>query len=48
MLVDPAMRMLKSPRPVTAFTLKANATAEAIAGAPGELMLGSVVPTVPG
>jgi hypothetical protein len=37
-----AMRTLKSPLPVTAFTLKANATREAIVGAPGELILGRV------
>jgi hypothetical protein len=36
---------LKKPADVTAFTLKANSTRAAIAGAPGELLLGRVVPT---
>ena len=37
-------RTLRKPVAVTAYTLKANATPEAIVGAPGELMLGRVVP----
>ena len=37
-------RSLKKPADVTAFTLKANATRAAIVGAPGELLLGRVVP----
>jgi hypothetical protein len=41
-LAGPAMRALKTPLAVTAFTLKANTTPEAIAGAPGELILGRV------
>ena len=32
------------PMPIAAFTLKANATPEAIVGAPGELLLGRVAP----
>jgi hypothetical protein len=39
------LRSLKKPVAVSAFTLKANATAEAILGAPGELVLGRVAPT---
>jgi hypothetical protein len=35
---------LKSPVPVAAFTVKANATPEAIVGAPGELVLARVAP----
>lgn len=42
---DAAMRTLRAPASVTAFTLKANTTREAITGAPGELILGRVVPT---
>ncbi len=38
------LRTLKSPVPVSAFTLKASATANAIVGAPGELVLGRVSP----
>jgi murein DD-endopeptidase MepM/ murein hydrolase activator NlpD len=38
------LRSLKKPLPVSAFTLKANATPEAIVGAPGELVLGRVAP----
>ena len=36
------LRALKKPVPVSAYTLKANATSEAIVGAPGELVLGRV------
>jgi hypothetical protein len=39
------LRVLKSPVAVAAYTLKANATPEAIAGAPGELVLGRVTPS---
>jgi hypothetical protein len=39
-----ALRTLKSPVPVSAFTLKANATPEALVGSPGELVLGRVTP----
>ncbi|MGH3128352.1 MAG: M23 family metallopeptidase [Gaiellaceae bacterium] len=39
------LRALKKPVAVSAFTLKANATPEAILGAPGELVLGRVAPT---
>jgi hypothetical protein len=39
------LRTLKKPVAVTASTLKANATPEAMLGAPGELMLGRVSPT---
>jgi Peptidase family M23 len=42
---DAAMRALKTPPSVTAFTLKANTTQEAIVGAPGELILGRLAPT---
>jgi peptidase M23-like protein len=38
------LRPLKKPADVTAFTLKANTTRAAIVGAPGELLLGRVVP----
>jgi len=41
---DSTLRTLKRPIAVTASTLKANATTEAILGAPGELMLGRVSP----
>jgi hypothetical protein len=44
-LAGSTMRALKKPVAVSAFTLKANATPEAIVGAPGELMLGRVAPT---
>ncbi len=37
-------RPLKKPAEVTAYTLKANATPGAIVGAPGELLLGRVMP----
>jgi hypothetical protein len=37
-------RTLKNPIAVSAYTLKANVTPEAIVGAPGELVLGSVMP----
>jgi hypothetical protein len=43
-LIGSALRPLKKPASVTAFTLKANATQEAIVGAPGELMLARVSP----
>ena len=39
------LRALKKPVAVMAYTLKANATPEAIVGAPGELVLGRVAPT---
>jgi hypothetical protein len=39
------LKTLRKPVPVTAFTMKANATPAAIAGAPGELLLGRVEPT---
>jgi hypothetical protein len=39
------LRTLKKPVPVSAYTLKANATSEAIVGAPGELVLGRVMTT---
>ena len=39
------LRTLKSPVAVAAFTVKANATPEAILGAPGELILGRIAPT---
>jgi hypothetical protein len=39
------LRSPKKPVAVSASTLKANATAEAIFGAPGELVLGRVAPT---
>jgi hypothetical protein len=39
------LRTLKKPVPIYASTLKANATPEAILGAPGELVLGRVTPT---
>ena len=42
-LAGPTLRALKSPVPVAAYTVKANATPEAIVGAPGELILGRVV-----
>jgi hypothetical protein len=38
-----ALKPVRKPKPVTAFTLKANTTAEAIVGAPGELLLARVV-----
>ena len=38
------MRAFKTPIPVAAFTLKANATSQAIIGAPGDLLLGRVAP----
>ena len=37
-----SLRLLKKPVPVSASTLKANATPEAIVGAPRELVLGRV------
>src|SRR5262245_43374918 len=39
-----ALRQLKKPPSVTAYTLKAKATKGAIVGAPGELQLGRVAP----
>ncbi len=44
-LTGSALRTLKTPVPVAAFTLKANTTSDAILGAPGELVLGRVVPS---
>ena len=44
-LAGPTLRTLKTPIRVAAFTLKANATPDAIVGAPGELLLGRVAPT---
>jgi hypothetical protein len=44
-LAGSTLRTLKKPVTVAAFTLKANATADAILGAPGELVLGRVAPT---
>ena len=41
-LTGATLRALKSPMPIAAYTLKANATSEAIVGAPGELLLGRV------
>jgi hypothetical protein len=41
---DAKLRSVRAPLPVTAFTLKANATREAILGAPRELLLGRVAP----
>jgi hypothetical protein len=38
-------RTLKKPLAVTAHTLKANTTTEAIVGAPGELVLGRIAPS---
>jgi hypothetical protein len=40
----PQLRAMRSPVSVAAYTLKANATPEAILGAPGELVLGRVSP----
>jgi hypothetical protein len=44
-LAGSTLRNLKKPVAVSAYTLKANTTPEAIVGAPGELVLGRVVPT---
>jgi hypothetical protein len=41
-LTGTTLRAFKTPIPVAAFTLKANATQAAIVGAPGELLLGRV------
>lgn len=41
---DARLRSVRTPMPVTAFTLKANATREAILGAPRKLLLGRVAP----
>ena len=43
-LAGATLRTLKRPVAVTAYTLKANTTPEAIVGAPGELVLGRVAP----
>ena len=43
-LESATLRALKTPIAVSASTLKANATPEAILGAPGELVLGRVAP----
>jgi hypothetical protein len=43
-LTGATMRAFKTPIPVAAFTLEANATSQAIIGAPGELLLGRVAP----
>ena len=43
-LAGSTLRALKKPVAVSAFTVKANATPEAILGAPGELVLGRVTP----
>ncbi len=43
-LGDSTLRALKKPVAVSAFTLKANATPDAILGAPGELVLARVAP----
>ncbi len=43
-LAGPTVRTLSTPVTITASTLKANATPEAIVGAPGELILGRVAP----
>jgi hypothetical protein len=45
-LASVTLRPLKKPASVTAFTMKANATRAAIVGAPGELLLGRVAPTL--
>jgi hypothetical protein len=39
------LKSVRKPAAVTAYTLKANATPEAIVGAPGELLLGRVAPS---
>ena len=44
-LTASTLRTLKSPVSVAALTLKANTTPDAIAGAPGVLVLGRVAPT---
>jgi hypothetical protein len=44
-LLDSTLRTLKEPVPVSAFTLKANTTRDAIVGTPGELVLGRVTPS---
>ena len=43
-LAGSTLRAFKKPVAVAAFTVKANATPEAIIGAPGELVLGRVAP----
>ena len=43
-LAGSTLRTLRKPVAVAAFTVKANATPEAIVGAPGELILGRVAP----
>jgi hypothetical protein len=47
-LTGSTLRALKSPLPVTAFTLKANTTTDANLGAPGALVLGRVTLRPPG
>ncbi len=42
---SPTLRALKTPVAVTAFTLKANTTQEALIGAGGELVLGRLAPS---
>ena len=44
LVASASLRTLRKPVPVTASTLKANTTPEAIVGAPGELVLGRVAP----
>jgi hypothetical protein len=44
LIAGPTLRTLRKPVAVTAFTVKANTTPEAILGAPGELVLGRVLP----
>ena len=44
-LAGTTLKMLKTPIPVAAFTLKANTTSAAILGAPGSLILGRIAPT---
>jgi hypothetical protein len=44
-LASATLRPLKKPASVIAYTLKANASREAIVGAPGELLLGRVAST---
>jgi hypothetical protein len=47
-LASESLRTLKKAAPVTAYTLKANATQGAIVGAPGALLLGRVTPATTG
>jgi Peptidase family M23 len=46
-LAGSTLRTLKKPVAISAYTLKANTTPEAIVGAPGELVLGRVAPVAP-